>query len=359
MIVFLLYPLIIALVVYGFLKHVFSFWDRRGFPYIKPVVIPFGNLRAFAKRERAFGVAVSDLYNVTTRPYIGMYAFTRPAVLVRDADLVKQVLITECEHFYDRGVYVNEKKDEMSATLFSLRGQDWKKLRQKMTPLFTTGKLKGMFPTFQQEIDKLDRHIEQRVDAGEIVEMKSTLLMYVLNVIASVFFGLQVDCFKDPDNEWKTVHSKINTPDFLSNIRTAIIFLAPGLVDLFNIPMIPSDIREYFVRITRETIQYREENNVRRNDFMQQVIDMRKEDKASGAKVLSVEKIAGNSFLFFTAGTEASSGTAAYILYEVAKDMKIQKKLQTEIDEVLAKNGGEITYDAIGELKYLDLVVKG
>lgn len=121
----LIYPLLVAIFIYGVLKYIFSYWDRENFPFIKPIKIPFGNMQKFAKKERSFGMAVSDLYDETTRPYIGMYAFTRPAVLVRDAELAKRVLLTDYEHFHDRGVYCNEERHPMSATLFTMRGQEW------------------------------------------------------------------------------------------------------------------------------------------------------------------------------------------------------------------------------------------
>lgn len=351
--------LLIAILLYAFVRHQYTYWDRQNFPFLKPVKIPFGNLRTFAKREKSFGIAVSDLYNETTRKYIGIYTFWRPALLIRDAELVKRVLITDCEYFFDRGVYVNEERDEMSGNLFSLRGQSWRHLRQKLSPLFSTGKLKVMLPTFLNEVEVLSQHIEQKVEAGEIVELKSTFLLYALNIIASLFFGIDANCIKDPNTEFRQIHSKITSRAFIDNLRTAILFLAPNLIDLLRINRLSPAVQEYFLRITKETIRYREENNVRRNDFMQLLIDLAKDEEKIGEKPLSVEKIAGNVFIFYIAGTETTSATAGYGLYEMAKEPSIQKKVQDEIDQTLARYGGEITYDAIGEMKYLDMVVKG
>jgi cytochrome P450 len=44
-------------------------------------------------------------------------------------------------------------------------------------------------------------------------------------------------------------------------------------------------------------------------------------------------------------------------LYELALHPNIQHRLRTEITQVLSKHQGEVTYDAMQEMTYLDMVV--
>lgn len=62
--------------------------------------------------------------------------------------------------------------------------------------------------------------------------------------------------------------------------------------------------------------------------------------------------------MFFIAGFETSSSTMSFCLFELARNPQIQRKVQEEIDRVL-KTGGtdEITYDLMGDLKYLECCV--
>jgi hypothetical protein len=49
----------------------------------------------------------------------------------------------------------------------------------------------------------------------------------------------------------------------------------------------------------------------------------------------------------------------SYALYELALHPEIQNRLRTEIMRVLNKHNGQLTYDGIQEMAYLDMVVSG
>jgi hypothetical protein len=69
-------------------------------------------------------------------------------------------------------------------------------------------------------------------------------------------------------------------------------------------------------------------------------------------------KMAAQALTFFSAGNDTTSLTISFTLYELALNPTIQARLRQELKETFAKHG-DFTYDAIYEMKYLDMVVNG
>jgi cytochrome P450 family 6 len=63
--------------------------------------------------------------------------------------------------------------------------------------------------------------------------------------------------------------------------------------------------------------------------------------------------------LFFIAGFETSSTTMMFALYELSLNPDIQEKLRAHIKDVLAKHKNEVTYEAMLDMHYLQMVIDG
>lgn len=69
--------------------------------------------------------------------------------------------------------------------------------------------------------------------------------------------------------------------------------------------------------------------------------------------------LTAQAFVFFLAGFETSSTTMSNALYELALHPEVQDKLRQEIKKHDDKNNGELKYEGIKEMTYLDLVFRG
>lgn len=219
--------LIAAGVGYLYLRYIYSYWQRNGFPFVKPS-IPMGNLSAVTNRQRSFGMTLYDLYRKSTEPlFTGIYLFFRPALLIRDAELVKLILVDNFQQFHDRGTFFNPSVDPVSAHMFHMPGQMWRQMRTKFSPTFTSGKLKSMMPTIMAESTNLIGYLNNAANTGEVIRMKKLIDHYAMNVIGSVGFGLDIDTIKNPDHEFCKIDKLVNSPDFVTTLKGTFAFLCP------------------------------------------------------------------------------------------------------------------------------------
>jgi cytochrome P450 len=65
------------------------------------------------------------------------------------------------------------------------------------------------------------------------------------------------------------------------------------------------------------------------------------------------------AFAFLITSFETSGTKLSYALYELALHPDVQSRLREEITHVLGKHQGEIKYEGIHEMSYLDMVIRG
>uniref|UniRef100_A0A1I8P7W2 Cytochrome P450 n=1 Tax=Stomoxys calcitrans TaxID=35570 RepID=A0A1I8P7W2_STOCA len=366
---------------YLLIKRHFSKWQRLGFPTDEPL-IPFGSLVQIFRKEKHFGLIMAELYEKFQEKVVGCYLFTKPALLVRDAELARKVLTTDFASFHDRGVHVDEKYDPLTANLFNLEGQKWHTLRNKLSPSFSSGKLKGMFETIDEVGNKLINYIAKVVEDGKIhnLEIKSLMTTYAVDIIGSVIFGLDIDSFTKPNNEFRILSINLHGNQksvLLLRFRRLMAFIYPPLAGLLARLGIKDSVTYGLRDIIARTIEFRESRGVVRKDLLQLLIQLRNtgkisddndpnwhriESTAENLKAMSIDMIAANAFLFYIAGSETTASTTSLTLYEMAMYPEILAKAQKEVDDILKKHGlnadGCLTYEAIQDMKYLQMCVK-
>lgn len=225
---FLALFIVFSIVLFILVRNQFSYWKRAGVPEAPPS-IPFGNFQPVARKERSFGLVIYDIYKQTSEPFLGVYLFFRPALLVRDPELVKNVLTRDFQHFHDRGVYHNPKADPLSGNLFAMPGDEWKSLRTRLTPAFTSGKLKGMFPIVHNVGKELVKFMEPMADKNEILDMRDIAARYVIDCLASILFGQEgISTIKNPNHEFRTSGRKFNdNKEIVNVIRRSLNLVCP------------------------------------------------------------------------------------------------------------------------------------
>lgn len=75
----------------------------------------------------------------------GFYRMKTPFLMIHNPELINKILISDFTHFTDHGFYMDTKLNIFGRGLFFLNSQKWKIMRHKLSPGFTSGKIKGTY----------------------------------------------------------------------------------------------------------------------------------------------------------------------------------------------------------------------
>uniref|UniRef100_A0A182PYV6 Uncharacterized protein n=1 Tax=Anopheles epiroticus TaxID=199890 RepID=A0A182PYV6_9DIPT len=344
--------------IYFHFRKRYLFWLDRDVPYLEPT-FPVGNMVDIFNPNIHFAHLIAKLYRQLKGrgDYAGIYFFREPVLLVLSPEFARTVLVKDFNYFVDRGVYSNEKVDPLSANLFFLEGNRWRKLRSKLAPTFTSGKLKAMFHTIVDVGTRLDQYLAERCMRLQRIDIKDLLARFMTDVIGTCAFGIECNSLETPDSQFRVMGKRmINLPK-LKSLKVFFAMMFRKRAQALGIRYNDKDVSDFFMNVVRDTIRYRKENGVRRDDFMQLLIDMMKENGARDGESLTFEEVAAQSFVFFFGGFETSTTTLTCALHLLSKHPKVQRKARKCIRSTLAKHGNELTYDAIMDMDYLDCVL--
>ncbi|XP_065094827.1 probable cytochrome P450 6a13 [Ochlerotatus camptorhynchus] len=347
----ILYLLTVIALAYCWVKRRYSYWKLRGVPCVEPS-FPLGNLGQLGRKH--VGLINQDVYEqlkASGKKFCGMFFFLRPMALVLDLDFVRNVMVKDFQYFHDRGLYYNDEVEPINSHLVSLEGTRWKNLRAKLTPTFTTGKMKMMFPTITAVADEFVKCLTTAALNGREVEMKDFLARYTTDVIGNCAFGLDCNSLKDPEAEFRVMGRKAVIPTRSQFLRRMFSSSFRALAGMLRVRTIDVDVSEFFMNAVRHTIEYREKHNVQRNDFMNLLMQLKL--GPSEQNELTFNEIAAQAFVFFLAGFETSSSTLSYCLYELAHNPGLQDKARRNVEEILAQHDS-MTYEAVHEMKYIE-----
>jgi cytochrome P450 family 6 len=340
----------IFLIALYFYKKVFEYWKPRNVPYIQPELW-HGNSRGLGQEYHTFKFIQSVYQKLKGQgPVGGVFVSLRPVAVINDLDLVKSVLVKDFRYFQNRGIYYNSKDDPISEHISNIEDDQWKQIRSKLTPTFTTGKLKMMFDTIKDISDKLLTTIEhESADLG-CVEIKQILARFTCDVIGSIAFG--VDCDSLNDKNAKFFEMAVKSMDSFDYIQRLVLMGYRNFARLLRIKLTPDDVSKFYMDVVKSIIDYRSNNkDVNRADLMNILINLMENEN------LSLEQVTAQSFFYFVAGYETSSTTLTFMLYEMSQCQELQEKARQEVLSVMEKHHGELTYEAISEMSFIEKII--
>nr|XP_012223674.1 PREDICTED: cytochrome P450 9e2-like [Linepithema humile] len=345
-----------TIAIYHYFFKGLNFFKKHGILHIPPWPV-VSNLGPVFLRQLPLAELVGKVYNLNQdAKYVGFFDGMNPVVVIRDPDIIKSISVKNFDMFPEHRSFIDEDSEPLfGKNLFSLRGEKWRDVRTLLSPAFTSSKMKAMFKLMSDCGANFADFLVSLPSDKSITEMKDCFTRYTNDVIATCAFGISVDSMRNHDNEFYVFGKEATTFGVLRTIKFYLIRSLPFTIKMFRIKLIDDHIVEFFKNLVRSTIQTRDEQNIVRPDMLQLMMESR--GKRGPGKELTIDDMTAQAFIFFFGGFETVSTLMCFAAHEIAVNPSVQAKLHDEIDQVLKTTNGDLTYESVNGMQYLDAVI--
>ena len=356
--------LFVSLVVIGTAKLIslvylqLTYWKKNKVPYVRAGPI-FGTAWKVFFRRITFPDYCKFIYNYYPNVrYVGVMDFATPTVILRDPRLISEMFVKNFKHFPNHRSFVSEEADPIfGRNVFSLKDDRWREMRNTLSPFFTGNKMRFMFELVSKCSNNFVDYLYRHSEFHSAVELKDIFTRYGNDVIATVAFGIDVNSLKDPENEF--YKRGIDASSFggtLRFVKFLLFRLSPRLTRAAGLTFLSRATARYFYNVISETVTEREKRGIVRPDMIHLLMQA-KDSKEPGASQMTVDDIVAQAFIFFLAGFDTVSTLMSYLVYELALHQDVQQKLREEIDGCLKEGNGTISYEAMSNMEYIEMVI--
>merc|ERR1712106_201077 len=337
----------LVLVLYWYVTKSFGKWKELGIPHSKPSV-PFGSYN-FMSGRHLDDMSGDDHRKFANEKYFGWWLLGKPVLAINDVNLIKHIQVKDFDHFVDRTSDVVNKKmfaggdlDKIwMLQLTSITGDLWKEVRSAFTPIFTSGKMKGMLKFIKHVAGDLTNEMEMKAKEGEEFELKDVFGKFSLDALASSAFGVNAESFTNKNSKFVEYAAETFKQSKLELVVFAIKFI-PGVTELLNFfkfnTFKPKETR-FFRDIILQAIRTRRQTKERKNDMVDLMLDCIKDDspvdeddepsdqyekdmKLSNSKKskhnMDELTIVATALVLLVAGYDTTGMTLSYLAYELS-----------------------------------------
>nr|XP_022919193.1 cytochrome P450 6j1-like [Onthophagus taurus] len=329
--------LVLVLVLLCYYQWKSEYWKRKNIHYEKPQIF-VGNLGDVVLGKKSLSDTYTAIYNKhEDLKYCGIMNFGSPAILLRDPELIQNIISKEHDKYH---TCCNEENN-------LAKDKRWKRTKAKISPQLTPLKVKSMFNLLEEIVNKLVKYINYHPEADQFgVDPKELTVKYASDIIGTCILGLE-------SNNNDQLGLEIFDYNSFCIILNVISLLFPGLYKIKPPKTLSERLTANFKERIISAIKSREENNIKKHDFLGAIVELKILAKNFD---FSVEDLAFKTLGFFLEGFETSVITLQHVLYELALNKNIQEKLLGQFEVMLLRNA-TLTYESLKEVRYLDMVI--
>ncbi|XP_061709720.1 cytochrome P450 6B6-like [Cydia pomonella] len=362
---------LLAILGYYFGTRNHDYWAKRNVKHDPPVFMFGNNFKGFFGRQ-SFTEVANDLYNrFPNEKVVGYYRGSTPELYIRDPGIVRNILSNDFAYFYPRGLGRNPEVEPLLANMFHADGDLWKLTRQRLTPAFTTARLKAMFPLVVRCAERLQGVARAAAARPGACDVRELMARFTTEFIGACGFGVETDSLGSEDSHFRKIGRLLFARPLPVLIKHMVWELFPPLRS--HIHVADQKLEDAFLNFVKNIREVRQCKPSGRHDFIDLLLELESKGKIVGESIehykpdgtpvtvdvdMDLKMMTAQVFVFFAAGFETSSSATSYTLHQLAFNPKLQLKIQLEIDEVLLKYDNKLCYDAVAEMKLLSMAFK-
>ncbi|KAG6464269.1 hypothetical protein O3G_MSEX014399 [Manduca sexta] len=359
----------IAALLYYLSVRKFSYWRNKNVPHLKPLPL-LGNYGEYILMKKYVGHVTQEMCRIFSKePYFGAFYGTEPTLVIQDPEIIKLVFTKDFYYFHSREIAKYTPNEVTTQNLFFTQGDKWKVVRQNLTPLFTSAKMKNMFYLIGKCGHTLEKLLDEETAMSGVVDAKSLMIRYTMDCIGSCAFGIDTGTMQqNPEkNPFVQMGDIIFSTSKLMGFKLVFRAIWPKIFYSLGLKYFPTDIDKFFTSLLMGVFEQRGHKPTARHDFVDLVLALKQNNhivgdglnpKSEGNKKIEMELtddlLVSQCIVFFAAGFETSASTLTCALYELAKNKEAQRRAQEEVDEYLRRRNNKLFYECVTKLPYIE-----
>ncbi len=251
---------------------------------------------------------------------------------------------------------INEIFLEMGINgVFNAEGDNWKKQRIPAAEALNVQRVKEYFPVIVDKTQKLLEKFDTYSEQNSTVDVQKEFMRFTIDITTEIAFGYKMDTINQKDDEFQK-HLEIIFPMINQRITAPIptwrfIKNSDDKKLLIALKEIESIIYR-FINEAKERIELNPKLKERPSNFLEALLVDNNDVQFND------EEIYGNVFTMLLAGEDTTSNSISWIIYYLAQNSEIVKKIRNEAIEVFDNSLTPNSPEDYARLKYTNAVVQ-
>ncbi|CAK1552775.1 unnamed protein product [Leptosia nina] len=344
---------ILVIIFLVYCRYKLNYWKRRGVTQLDRADKIFGDFKRGILFRSPPGYHFGELYHESSKdaPYVGFYIFHKPCLLLKDPQIIKQILVRDFHKFSNRNFSRSQEKDSSGMrNLFGIENPAWRYLRKKFSPNFTRRKLKQLLNFMMQTGEPMMEYMKSGPEGSKVIDVQDVNYRYSADLITSVALGFQTDSFQCSNSDYTKFFMNY-FHSWKRMVAVFTVFFVPELITVLGARILydSSFIEQKFWQI----LNAREKSDAKRGDFIDTLIELKNREQDSLYKFEGGNLFAQSSMFF--SGFQTSSHVCSFTIMELARNKECQERARDCVQKAIAKHGW--TFEGFNAMKYMDQVI--